>query len=51
MEIFIINVESDIERRYSMLHQASSLRLDVEIVKAINGKQFSKDQIMKLSCS
>lgn len=49
MKIFIINLESDIERKYSMLHQASSLGLDVEIIKAVNGKQLSKDEVMKLS--
>ncbi len=49
MKIFIINLESDVERKYSMLQQASSLRLDVEIIKAVNGKQLSKDEVMKLS--
>lgn len=49
MKIFIINLESDIERKYSMLQQASSLGLDVEIIKAVNGKQLSKDEVMKLS--
>ncbi|MCT8350393.1 glycosyltransferase family 25 protein [Photorhabdus kayaii] len=46
MKIFIINLESDIERKYSMLQQASSLGLDVEIIKAVNGKQLSKDEVM-----
>ncbi len=36
MKIFIINLESDIERRYSILQQASSLELDVEIAKTVN---------------
>ncbi|ERT12746.1 glycosyltransferase family 25 protein [Photorhabdus temperata] len=49
MRIFIINLESDIERKYSILQQASSLKLDVEIINAINGKQLSKDELMKLS--
>ncbi len=32
-----------------MLQQASSLGLNVEIVKAVNGKQLSEDEIMKFS--
>ncbi|WP_176414601.1 glycosyltransferase family 25 protein [Photorhabdus luminescens] len=36
MKIFIINLESNLERRYFILQQASSLELDVEIAKAVN---------------
>ncbi|MEQ5226150.1 glycosyltransferase family 25 protein [Proteus cibi] len=49
MNIFVINLKNDQERRATIQKQADSLGLKVEFIEAINGKLLTEEQINELS--